>query len=57
MVTKPSLDVSHTLEEIVTELADKIKESANVKVKKKEYFKSTEYRTTARKSCINQQYA
>lgn len=41
-VTKPSLDVSHTLEEIVTELADKIKESANVKVKKKEYFKSTD---------------
>jgi two-component system chemotaxis response regulator CheB len=41
-VTKPSLDVSHTLEEIVTELADKIKESAYVKVKKREYFKSTD---------------
>jgi len=43
-VTKPSLDVSHTLEEVVTELADKIKESANVKVKKREYFKSPESR-------------
>ena len=41
-VTKPSLDVSHTLEEIVAELAEKIKESANVKVKKREYFKSTD---------------
>jgi len=43
-VTKPSLDVSHTLEEIVTELAEKIKGSATVKVKKREYFKSPESR-------------
>ncbi|MEP9410154.1 MAG: chemotaxis response regulator protein-glutamate methylesterase [Candidatus Brocadia sp.] len=40
-VAKPSLDVSHTLDEIVTELAEKIKESAGVKVRKKEYFKNT----------------
>ena len=39
-VAKPSLDVSHTLEEVVTELAEKIKESANIKVKKKEQSKS-----------------
>ncbi|KKO18700.1 MAG: chemotaxis response regulator protein-glutamate methylesterase [Candidatus Brocadia sp.] len=38
-VAKPSLDISHTLDEIITELAEKIKESAHVKVKKKEYFK------------------
>ena len=43
-VTKPSLDVSHTLEEIVTELAEKIKGSATVKVKKREYFKSPQSR-------------
>lgn len=47
-VAKPSLDVSHTLNEIVTELAEKIKESANVKVKKKEYFKSTGKNTITR---------
>ncbi len=46
-VTKPSLDVSYTLSEIVTELAEKIKESANVKVKKKEYFKNTGDKNTA----------
>ncbi|TVM00690.1 MAG: chemotaxis response regulator protein-glutamate methylesterase [Candidatus Brocadia sp. WS118] len=40
-VAKPSLDVSQTLNEIVTELAEKIKESASVKVKKKEYAKNT----------------
>ncbi|MCK6469490.1 MAG: chemotaxis response regulator protein-glutamate methylesterase [Candidatus Brocadia sinica] len=47
-VAKPSLDVSHTLNEIVTELAEKIKESSNVKVKKKEYFKSTGKNTITR---------
>jgi len=45
-VTKPSLDVSHTLNEIVTELAEKIKVSASVKVKKKEYFKNTDNKNT-----------
>ena len=38
------MDVSHTLEEIVTELAEKIKEAANVKVKKREHSKSPESR-------------
>lgn len=48
-VAKPSLDVSHTLNEIVIELAEKIKASAGVKVKKKEYFKNTlSKNTTAR---------
>src|SRR3989304_6153204 len=43
-VAKPSLDVSHTLEEVVTGLAEKIKESATVKVKKRECSKSPESR-------------
>ncbi|MFN3531885.1 MAG: chemotaxis response regulator protein-glutamate methylesterase [Candidatus Brocadia sp.] len=46
-VAKPSLDVSHTLNEIVTELAEKIKESAGVKVKKKEYFKNADNNKSA----------
>lgn len=45
-VAKPSLDVSHTLDEIVAELALKIKESARVKVKKKEYFPGTDRKNT-----------
>ena len=45
-VTKPSLDVSRTLDEIVSELAEKIKESASVKVKKKEYLKKTDNKIT-----------
>ncbi|NUO07334.1 MAG: chemotaxis response regulator protein-glutamate methylesterase [Candidatus Brocadia sp.] len=45
-VTKPSLDVSHKLDEIVTELAGKIKESVSVKVKKKEYYKNTDSKNT-----------
>ncbi|MBW7897914.1 Chemotaxis response regulator protein-glutamate methylesterase [Candidatus Brocadiaceae bacterium B188] len=49
-VAKPSLDVSHTLNEIVTELAEKIKESAGVKVKKKEYFKNTDTKNTIARS-------
>lgn len=38
-VAKPSLNASHTLNEIVTELAAKIKESASVKVKRKNILK------------------
>ncbi len=45
-VTKPSLDVSHTLDDIVTELAEKIKESATVKVKKKESLNNTDSKST-----------
>ncbi|MBE7444790.1 MAG: chemotaxis response regulator protein-glutamate methylesterase [Planctomycetia bacterium] len=45
-VAKPSLDVSHTLNEIVTELAEKIKESARVKIKKKEYSKNSNRKDT-----------
>lgn len=52
-VAKPSLDVSHTLDEIVTELAEKIKESANVKVRKKEYFKNTVSKNTTRQTATN----
>lgn len=43
-VTKPSLDVSHSLDEIVAELAIKIKESAKVKVKKREHSPNTDKR-------------
>lgn len=45
-VAKPSLDVSHTLNEIVTELSEKIKESAHVKVKKREQDKNTDNKNT-----------
>ncbi|OOP55671.1 MAG: chemotaxis response regulator protein-glutamate methylesterase [Candidatus Brocadia carolinensis] len=45
-VAKPSLDVSQTLNGIVTELAEKIKESASVKIKKKEYAKNTDKKDT-----------
>ena len=45
-VAKPSLDVSHTLNEIVAELAEKIKESASIKVKKKECFKNIDKKYT-----------
>jgi two-component system chemotaxis response regulator CheB len=48
-VAKPSLDVSHTLNEIVAELAEKIKESAGVKVKKKEYLKNIDSKNTITK--------
>lgn len=45
-VAKPSLDVSRSLDEIVTELAEKIKESAKVKVKKRENIRNTDIKNT-----------
>ncbi|MBI5307048.1 MAG: chemotaxis response regulator protein-glutamate methylesterase [Planctomycetes bacterium] len=41
-VAKPSIDVSKSLEEIVSELAEKIREASNIKVKKKVYTASVE---------------
>jgi two-component system chemotaxis response regulator CheB len=52
-VTKPSLDVSHSLDEIVGELAIKIKESAKVRVKKRELFTNTDKKNTNTKPTQN----
>lgn len=41
-VAKPSIDVSKSLEEIVSDLAEKIREAATIKVKKKVYTASLE---------------
>ncbi len=49
-VAKPSIDVSKSLEEIVSELAEKIREASKIKVKKKVYTAGTENKNVGQKA-------
>ena len=49
-VAKPSIDVSKSLEEIVSELAEKIREASKIKVNKKVYTASAENKNVGQKA-------